>query len=76
MLTKAGGHRWKACALEKLLCGLRGPSVWGVGWWVDREFPVHVTPGSVLGRVGATVGTACLCGGALGLPSSVGMAVV
>lgn len=37
-LTKARGHRYKARALEKPLCGLQGPSVWGVGWGPDRDF--------------------------------------
>ena len=74
-LTKARGHRYKPRALEKPLCGLQGPSGWGVGWGLDRSF-LHTRLQALLSAGWTTVGTACLCGGALGLPSSAGMAVV
>lgn len=69
-LTKARGHRYKTRALEKPLCGLQGPSGLGVGWSLDRSF-LHMQLQALLSAGWTTVGTACLCGGAVGLPSSV-----
>ena len=74
-LTKACGHRYKTRALEKPQCGLQGPSRWGVGWGLDRSF-LHTWLQALLSAGWTTVSTACLCGGALGLPSSVRMAMV
>ena len=74
-LTKAPGHRYKTRALEKPLCGLRGPSMWGVGWGLDRS-SLHLRLQALLSAERTTVGTACLGGGALGLPSSVRTAMV
>ena len=47
----------------------------GSGMGARQGFPAHAVPGFVLAGW-TSVGTACLYGGALGPPSSAGMAVV
>ena len=59
-LIEACRFRYKAHALEKLLCGLQGHSISAVEWGVGREvlrhlaylLPAYAAPGSVPGRVG------------------------
>ena len=61
---------------------IREATVWasrtlrvGSGMGARQGFPAHAVPGFVLAGW-TSVGTACLYGGALGPPSSAGMAVV
>lgn len=53
-LTRAHGHRYEAHALEKLLCGLQGPSMWGLGLGPDRDF-LHTRLQALFSAVWTTV---------------------